>query len=106
MDDIDKPYTLDDDGFPIFKRPTITIPREVSHEFAQEMVEDCRQSAGELVVAILIKYYRMRRARVIARQEATEMPESVPVPVVRYGPKSLKSTVELKQQQSGDHIPE
>jgi hypothetical protein len=79
-------FQTDQEGYPIIKRPTITIPKEIAHEFVQDMVNEVRGSAGDLVVAILIKYYRMKRTQKL-QDRSTELPSGDRRRIPVYAPK-------------------
>jgi hypothetical protein len=92
-------FQMDQEGYPIIKRPTITIPKEIAHDFVQDMVSEVRGSAGDLVVAILIKYYRMKRAQSLqgkSREPAPDDRRRIPV----YGPRPAAQAPGQNEQQS------
>jgi hypothetical protein len=95
-------FDRDEEGYPIIRRPTITIPREIANEFIRDMEEEVRQSPGELVTAILIRYYRAKRLeKVAARPRIKEEPANEDHRIPDYGAKPSKLAAGQQEEQTG-----
>lgn len=93
-------FELDKDQIPMIPRATVGIPKEIRHEFVQDMIDEVRQTPGELIVAILIKYYRAKRAQRMLNNSTVQPGEKPRIP--SYGSKVLKSASDQDRSQTGE----
>lgn len=98
--DVEK-VEYDTDGTPIIPRINFTVPRSYRKQFYQDMVEEVRATPGEQLMAIFVKYMRMRQTQLAVTSKVPPGGEQRQIPVLG-GPQSLLSKVVLdKQGKSG-----
>lgn len=100
--DQDTSQPVDADGIPVIPRFSFSIPKECCHDFLQHMQEEDRGSAGELLTAIVKRYFRRLRAeRMVKEMNATEQPQearSIP----SYGLRKSMSNADQGKVQNED----
>lgn len=86
----------DEDGIPVLPRISFSVPKAYRKEFLQDMLDEVRNTPGEQLMAIVVKYYRIKRSEVQKLEPSGQ--HRIPV----YAPKSSTSTIaQPKVQTSG-----
>ncbi len=85
------------DGTPIIPRIQFTVPRAYRKQFFQDMMDEVRSSPGEQLMAIFVKYMRMKRAELTASTIVPPGGDRRQIP--NYGPKVLPSKAEINKQE-------
>jgi hypothetical protein len=77
---------FDSDGSPKIPRIGFTVPKAYRREFLQDMIDEVRSTPGEQLMAVFVKYYRMKRTERIAA-ETKGSPQAAQNRLPVYGPK-------------------
>ena len=96
-------FEKDEDGIPEIPRFSYSVPKEIRHEFIEEMYLDASLSPSQTVTKILILWYRQKRAgNVLRGMKNASAPQTESEGIPSFGPKPSRYTTERGKSQTSD----